>query len=85
LASIQLRGFFGYLHAARFYEYLSPLPEPNAKCAFWVKLCHKPRAANATKKGKTKNYILLGCWPKPKAKQQSEAARNPRYGHNANL
>lgn len=41
-------GFFCYLHAARFYEYLwcaLRSPEPNAKCAFWVKLYHKPRAA----------------------------------------
>jgi len=84
LASIQLRGFFGYLHAARFYEYLSQLPESNAKCAFWVKLCHKPRAANATKKGKRK---IIYCWAvgQNQKQRQSEAARNPRYGHNANL
>lgn len=49
--------FFGYLHAARFYEYLWRAlrsPEPNAKCAFWVKLYHKPRAA-CKAKWKVKN------------------------------
>lgn len=50
-------GFFCYLHAARFYEYLwcaLRSPEPNAKCAFWVKLYHKPRAA-CKAKWKVKN------------------------------
>lgn len=77
--------FFGY-YAARFYEYLWRALrslESNAKCAFWVKLYHKPRAACKAewkvKNGRKYNnnnvqfyicmyiYIYLAV-PKPKTK-----------------
>lgn len=92
--------FFGYLHAARFYEYLWRALrslESNAKCAFWVKLYHKPRAACKAewkvKNGRKYNnnnvqfYIYVYIFGCAKTQNQSKVkpAWNPRYGHNANL